>query len=89
MSTKRPHSDSVIPSECDARTTSALISNGNFVLQSSVALPILAGSPGERENTAPWEVSAVAGMWARCSAVVAAELRAWADEVSGAGKHSA
>lgn len=34
----------------------------------------------------PWEVAAVASVWARCSAVVAAELRAWAADVLAGAK---
>ena len=83
MTCKRTHSDSVIPSECEIRITSDLTENGSFVLQSSVALPMRTGSPVEREKAIPWEVSAAASMWARCSGVVAAELRGWADEVAG------
>lgn len=76
-------SDSVRPQECANCPNANLTSSGSFVLQSSVAFPIEAGSPVEREKAIPWEVSAVASMWARCSGVVAAELRGWADEVVG------
>lgn len=82
MTCKRTHSDSVMPKACDTLDTSALTSNGNFVLQSSVALPMRAGNPVERENNMPsWEAMAVASLWIRCSAVVAAELRSMADEL--------
>lgn len=39
-----------------------------------------------KPDAIPWEVSAVASVWARCAAVVAAEFRAWATEVLAGAK---
>lgn len=83
MTCKRTHSDSDIPKACDTLVTSALTSNGNLVLQSSVAFPMRAGNPVERENMLSWESLAVASLWMHCSGVVAADLRALADELGG------
>jgi hypothetical protein len=45
-----------------------------------------AGSPVEREKMASWESLAVASLWQHCSGVVAADLRALADELVAIGQ---
>lgn len=83
MTQDRSNSDSVKPTECARLTKSSLTHSGSLHFASAVALPMNDGSPVEREKAIPWELLAVASMWSRCSGVVAAELRGWADEVVG------
>lgn len=79
----RNNSDSVNPQEWANCENAHLTSSGTLVFTSAVALPMRAGSPVEREKMASWESLAVAALWMHCSGVVAAELRALADELGG------
>ncbi len=78
--TERSKSEDVSPKLCASLSKSDLTEYGTLALTSESELPSAGGSPVERANI-PWEESAVSVMWARCSAVVADELRGWADEI--------